>query len=118
MLIAGAQAMKGKGLNPQQDALFVGQDIDARCARMTFIQLSLLGIPAVIICGDSLAFKTYWQRETIGCYIAGMEFRLRAERMLKIIKELECVAPDQAQEEKQPVEINLPRRELVQAELF
>jgi type I restriction-modification system DNA methylase subunit len=76
MLIAAASVMKKIGFDYQQNALFIAQDIDARCARMAFIQLSLLGAPAVIICGDSLVQTCCWQRETVGCLLAGMDYRL------------------------------------------
>jgi type I restriction-modification system DNA methylase subunit len=118
MLIAGAMVMKKRDFNYQQDALFIGQDIDARCARMAYIQLSLLGIPALIICGNTLTFETYWQRETIGYHMAGMEFRLMAEDMLDKTRGLEQAAPGPIQEEEPLMEIRLPRRELVQGELF
>jgi type I restriction-modification system DNA methylase subunit len=117
MLIAGAMVLKERGFNYQRDALFIGQDIDARCARMAFIQLSLLGVPAVIHCMNTLSMKTFWHRETIGYHIAGMDSRLRAEALLGKIRELEQSVPAQIEEEK-PAEINLPKRELVQGELF
>jgi type I restriction-modification system DNA methylase subunit len=118
MLIAAAEVMKEHGLNYQKDALFIGQDIDARCARMAFIQLSLLGIPAIIYCMDSLSMKTFWHRETIGYHMAEMNYRLRNEAILDKIRELEKVVPDQVQEEIQPAEIELARSELVQGVLF
>lgn len=34
-------------------------DIDIRCAMMTYIQLSYLGIPAVVIHGDTLSAKEF-----------------------------------------------------------
>ena len=85
---------------------------------MTFIQLSLLGVPAVIHCMNTLSMKTFWHRETIGYHIAGMDSRLRAEALLEKIREMENSAPVQEEEEKHPVEINLPKREAVQGELF
>ena len=117
MLAAAISVMKGHGFNYQQNALFIGQDIDARCARMAFIQLSLLGVPAVIYCMNTLTMQTYWHRETIGYHMAGMETRLRAEELLNKIREIERSAPVQIEEEKLS-EIKLPQRELVQGELF
>jgi len=118
MLIAGAMVLKERGFNYQRDALYIGQDIDARCARMAFIQLSLLGVPAVIHCMNTLTMKSFWFRETIGYHIAGMDSRLRAEALLVKIRELEQSGPPQLEDEKHPEEINLPKRELVQGELF
>ena len=115
LLIAAAQVMKESGLNYQQDVLFVAEDIDPRCARMAWLQLNLLGVSAIIVCGNSLTFETYWQRETFAYYITGMEYRLRAEELITKSKEPE---PEQEQEEAQPAEIVIPRKELVQGELF
>jgi type I restriction-modification system DNA methylase subunit len=118
MLIAGAMVMKERGFNYQRDALFIAQDIDARCARMAYIQLSLLGAPAIIYCMNTLSMEIFWHRETIGYHIADMDFRLRAEAMLDKVKAIEQAGPAQVPEEKPPVEIKLSRREVVQGELF
>jgi type I restriction-modification system DNA methylase subunit len=121
MLIAGAMVMKKRGFNYQQNALFIGQDIDARCARMAFIQLSLLGIPAIIMCGNTITMETYWCRETIGYHLSGMDFRLSAEKTLEIIRDMEN--PEQIPEPAKSIEIkselnNISKKRLVQGELF
>jgi hypothetical protein len=56
---------------------------------MAHIQLTLLGIPAIIICGNSLTLETYWQRETIGYHLSGIDTRLRIENTLEDVKALE-----------------------------
>ena len=119
LLIAGAQVMKERGFNYQRNAFFVAQDIDARCARMAYIQLSLLAMPAIIICGNSLTFETYWQRETIGYHMAGMEYRLMAEEMRKLIENPEPQETE-IQEEKTETKIIAlpPAQEYTQGELF
>jgi len=115
MLIAMAMALKEYEFDFQHDALFIGQDIDARCARMAFIQLSLLGVPAVIYCMNTLTMQEYWYRETIGYHLVGMEFRLRAEKMIDITKNLE-----QAEVELEPNKLVLgnPCKKVLQGELF
>ena len=85
MVIASIEVLKRRGFNYQQNAYFIVNDIDARCARMAYIQLSLLAAPAVIWCGNTLTLETYWSRETIGYHIADIDFRLRAEAMLDFI---------------------------------
>lgn len=55
MLIAFANVAKRHGINYQKQVLFVAQDIDRTAAMMCYIQLSLLGCPAIVIIGDSLA---------------------------------------------------------------
>lgn len=54
LLLAFANTARGHGLNPQEEVLFVGQDIDRTAALMCYIQLSLLGLPAYVIVGDTL----------------------------------------------------------------
>jgi type I restriction-modification system DNA methylase subunit len=115
MLIAAALVMKARGFNYQKDAFFVGQDIDHRCARMAFIQMSLLGMPALVVCGDTITMKTYWQRETIGYHLSGMDFRLSAEAMIDFVSNIEACNEE---EKTEPEATTLPRRKLVQGELF
>ena len=55
MLIAFANVAKKHGINYQKHVLFVAQDIDRTAAMMCYIQMSLLGCPAVVVIGDSLA---------------------------------------------------------------
>lgn len=120
MLIAGAAAMKESGFNYQQNALFFGTDIDGRCARMAFIQLSLLGAPAIITCGNSLTMETYWQKETIGYYLAEMDMRLRVEEMFSTVENIakEVFVPEFEKEEKIPMGINFSQMNYIQGELF
>lgn len=55
MLIAFANVAKKHGINYQKYVLFVAQDIDRTAAMMCYIQMSLLGCPAIVVIGDSLA---------------------------------------------------------------
>ena len=52
MLIAFANAAKRHGINYQKHVLFVSQDIDRTAAMMCYIQMSLLGCPAVVVIGE------------------------------------------------------------------
>lgn len=54
-LIAAAQYLKEIGINYQQQAIFVGQDIDYTTALMCYIQLSLLGCAGYVHVGDTLS---------------------------------------------------------------
>lgn len=54
MLIAAAAAFRECNVNYQKSAVFVGQDIDSVVAKMSYIQLSLLGCPGYITVGNSL----------------------------------------------------------------
>lgn len=54
MLIAFANVARKRGINYQNEVLFVAQDIDRTAALMCYLQLSVLGCPAVVIVGNSL----------------------------------------------------------------
>ena len=54
MLIAAVNQLKRMGVNYQQQALFVGQDIDRIVGMMAYIQLSILGCPGYIVIADTL----------------------------------------------------------------
>lgn len=55
MLIAFANVAKKHGINYQKYVLFVAQDIDRTAAMMCYIQMTLLGCPAIVVIGDNLA---------------------------------------------------------------
>ena len=61
IVIGAVWAMKRKNFDFRHKSFFVAQDIDIRCVWMAYIQLSLYGIPAVVIHGDTLAMKE-WSR--------------------------------------------------------
>lgn len=58
MVIALAKIMKERGINYIQCLRVVAQDIDWTAVYMTFVQLSLYGIDAVVIQGDVLDQKS------------------------------------------------------------
>lgn len=55
MVIAAANVLKRRGLNYQKHLEVTAQDLDWTCVYMTYIQLSLLGIKAHVIQGNTLA---------------------------------------------------------------
>jgi type I restriction-modification system DNA methylase subunit len=55
MLIAFANAARVRGVNYQNQVLFVAQDIDRTAALMCYLQLSLLGCAGYVIVGDTLS---------------------------------------------------------------
>jgi type I restriction-modification system DNA methylase subunit len=78
MLISMANILRKQDTEYYKYILLVGQDIDPICSYMTFIQLSIIGVPAIIKCGNSLIDEVIWQRETVWCY----EYNI-GERLLK-----------------------------------
>jgi len=54
-----ANAMQTSGYNYSNQMLATAVDIDLRCVYMSYIQLSLYGIPAVVIHGSALTMEEY-----------------------------------------------------------
>ena len=54
MVIACANSVLQQGYNPQMQIIAVCTDIDEVAARMCYVQLALLGIPAIVNIGNSL----------------------------------------------------------------
>lgn len=62
LILAFAENMMSEGLNCYEQLVVMATDIDSRCVQMAYLQLSLYGIPAVVIQGDtiSLGEHTRW----------------------------------------------------------
>ncbi|PJG84825.1 N-6 DNA methylase [Conservatibacter flavescens] len=76
MLVACANALRAKGLNPQQQMWVQAQDIDFTAAMMCYLQLNLLGIPGEIIIGDALTEDTIYHLYTFGHILGNWDKRL------------------------------------------
>lgn len=57
-IIGLVRAMLRQGLNPQKQLLVKCGDLDIKAVHMTYIQLSLLGIPAIVKNQDALTLET------------------------------------------------------------
>ena len=54
MIIASAQILRDQGINYQKAMEVVAQDLDWKGVYMCYVQLSLLGISAICVQGDTL----------------------------------------------------------------
>lgn len=54
MIIAAFKVLKDAGINPQKYLKVVAQDLDWKGVYMTYLQLSLLGVKAIVVQGDTL----------------------------------------------------------------
>lgn len=54
LLLAGAENLLKNGINYQRYCLFIGQELCVVTACSAYIQMSMLGMPGAIICGDTL----------------------------------------------------------------
>lgn len=77
MVIGAVWAMKRKNFDFQRNSFFVAQDIDIRCVWMAYIQLSLYGIPAVVIHGNTLTMEEWSRRYTPYAALPFMEKELK-----------------------------------------
>lgn len=71
MIIGLAQAMKAAGLNPQEQIIVTAADVDLKAVHMTYLQLSLLCIPAVVVHGNTLLVQE-WSRWYTPMYVWGV----------------------------------------------
>ena len=55
MIIAAAKVLKDAGINPQKHLKIVAQDLDWKGVYMCYLQLSLLGLKATVVQGDTLS---------------------------------------------------------------
>lgn len=77
MLIGFAQAMRSRGLNFQTQCHATGVDVDIKSIHMAYIQLSILGMPAVLVHGNSLSLKEWDHWYTPFHIIGGWDRKLR-----------------------------------------
>ena len=59
LLLAGAQRIADAGYNPAKQLVIQAADLDARCVHMAYLHLSLYGIPAVVVHGNTMDLKEY-----------------------------------------------------------
>lgn len=57
LLLCSANVLMCKGIDYTKEAFYWGQDIDFVCFCMSYIQMSLYGMPALIIWGDTLSLQ-------------------------------------------------------------
>lgn len=75
MIIAFYQVMKNRGYNPRTQLKVICQDLDVKSVYMSYIQLSLLGIPAVVYHGNTLSLEMYEEWKTPMWILGGWEFK-------------------------------------------
>lgn len=87
MIIAYAENLLEAGYNPSEQMYAQCVDIDPIAADMSFIQLSLLGIPAQVVTGNSLTLECSRTRYTPVYYINNFEKRLDDQRRISGMRE-------------------------------
>lgn len=96
IIIAFAEILKEQGYNYQHQLFVDAIDIDETCFKMAYIQLSILGIPARVMLGDTLAWKFQKVLYTPLYFVNGFEYKLK----------------HQQQEQKKPVIVGMKQLNL------
>jgi hypothetical protein len=81
MIIPMVGRMLAAGLNPSEQLHVVGADIDSSVLRMAYVQLSLLGVPAVLYVGDTLRMEMRDDWYTPVHVLVGWGQRLRSRKL-------------------------------------
>nr|WP_181377295.1 N-6 DNA methylase [Ochrobactrum sp. LM19]AJW29949.1 methyltransferase [Ochrobactrum sp. LM19] len=76
MVIALAEAIKEMGINYQQCLHVTAVDIDPRAVHMSYIQFTLMHIPAVVLQGNSLAMTVQDEWHTLAHVMGNWRSRL------------------------------------------
>jgi hypothetical protein len=85
MVLAFASEMMNQGVNPAYKLFVQCVDIDRLAAFMCFIQLSLWGIPAQIIVGDTLTMEYRESYYTTMFYLQRWETRLQYRQLMSLL---------------------------------
>ena len=100
IIIAFAESLKEKDVNYQNKLFVEAIDIDEMCFMMTYIQLSLYGIPARVILGDTLAYKFNQIIYTPMYFINGFSWKLKMyenkpKQNIQVMNNTETTIPTQ-----------------------
>ncbi|WP_165909772.1 N-6 DNA methylase [Variovorax guangxiensis] len=94
MLIACAEALTAQQLDHTRHMHAIAIDIDATAVHMAYLQLSLLGVPAIVIHGNALTLKEYGHWVTPMHVLGGWDCRLRrAEALRQAVELLSAAEP-------------------------
>lgn len=80
LIVASIDVLKGYGVNYAWNVFVDCSDIDSRCVHMTYVTLSLLGVPAVVRLGDALMMKYHEAWFTPAYLMAWPHFKSRIGR--------------------------------------
>lgn len=79
-IIAMMLAMQERGLSYQRHVHVIATDLDSTAAMMSYVQLSLMHVPAVIVHGNTLTLEEYSHWYTPAHIIGGWSQRLSRTR--------------------------------------
>lgn len=88
MVIAAIHALADSGFNYQQAMHVTAIDVDRRCAHMTYVQLTLLHVPAIVIQGNALSLEVLETWYTPAHIFGGWSRRLREPQVVSDVVQL------------------------------
>ena len=91
MVIAYAETMKKYDINFQERLFVEAIDIDELCFQMAYLQLSLYGIPARVLLGDTIAYKFSKMLYTPMYFINGFSWKLKEKEQPETMSEQEVI---------------------------
>lgn len=123
MVLGFAKAMYKEKLNYCEQMVAYCCDIDIKCVYMAYLQLSLYGIPAVIIHGNSLTLEEWSHWYTPTYMINAWPLREKIGNLMQTIhtaakEKAEQSAPEQIKKEVKPSELDLIIKKNGQLSLF
>ena len=107
MVIAAADVLAEQGFNYQRCMHVVAQDIDLTAVHMTYVQLTLLHIPAVVIWGNTLAMESRARWYTPAHILGGWGRRLAADGCARQVPPVQTDMIDEDQDAEETL-IALP----------
>lgn len=92
MVIAVAEVLREQGFNYQQSLHVVAQDVDRTAVHMSYVQLTMLHIPAVVILGNTLSVEVRERWYTPAHVLGGWTQKLKARQACgSVAQGLGCV---------------------------
>lgn len=88
MAISTAHALRDAGINYQQAMHVTAIDIDRRCVHMTYLQLALLHVPAIVVHGNALTGEEWELWATPAHVLGGWAGRLRRRDAADAMRDL------------------------------
>jgi type I restriction-modification system DNA methylase subunit len=83
LVIAFAEALRDRKLNYQQTMVVEAVDLDIKAVHMSYLQLSLLGIPAKVFHGNTLSMEMYSEWRTPTYILGGWWYKKQKEQKPK-----------------------------------
>lgn len=81
LVIAVAEYMKNLGINYQQTMKVTAIDLDLKAVHMCYLQLSLLGIPAVVYNGNTLSMEMFSEWKTPTYILGGWWYKKQKKKV-------------------------------------